>query len=79
MFKELVRAFEIAAFPLDFFDFSLALGVFGLLLLELTDIVLQFVLLETSPLDLVDLLLLFTDLVLQARHVLLLPLQGILS
>lgn len=79
LFEELVGAIEITTLPFNLLDFSFAFGVLGLLLFEFIDIVLQLVLLEACSLNLVDLFFLLTDLILEAGHVLLFPLQTFLS
>lgn len=78
LLEQLVGAFKIAGLPFYFFDFCLAFSVFRLFLFEFADVILQFVLLEPCALNFVDLLLFLSDLIFEARHVLLLPFQCLL-
>lgn len=75
----MVGAFEVAGLPFNFLDLCFAFGVFCFFLFEFVDVIFQFVLLEPCALNFVDLLLFLSDLIFEARHVLLLPLQRLLS
>jgi hypothetical protein len=79
LLKQLISSLQITAFPFDLFDLSLAFRIFSLLLLKLIDIILKFVFLKTSPLYLVYLLLLLSDLILESGHVIFFSLQTFLN